>query len=59
VNDLTNGYEYTVEEDKIKKYLKLSTKQKLEWLEEINKLTDLVLTPKQKEVRNKFRSGEI
>ncbi|MHA1803057.1 MAG: hypothetical protein ACTSU4_00820 [Promethearchaeota archaeon] len=56
---MTNGYEYTVEEDKIKKYLKLSTKQKLEWLEEINKLTDLVLTPKQKEVRNKFRSGEI
>ncbi len=54
-----NGYDYTVDVEKINKYKELSTKQKLEWLEEINKLTNLVLTQKQKEIRNKFRTGEI
>ena len=56
---MANGYDYTIDEEKIKKYRNLTTKQKLEWLDEINKLTNLVLTPKQKEIRNKLRSGDI
>lgn len=39
--------------------MKLSTKEKLQWLEEINKFTFMFLTEKQIEFRNKLRSGEI
>lgn len=56
---MSKGYSYTLEEEKIKSYMKLTTKQKLEWLEEINEITQKVLTEKEKEFRNKLRNGEI
>lgn len=48
-------YEYPVEV--IKKYKATSTRWKLEWLEEVNRLTNLTLTKKQKKFRDKIRKG--
>jgi hypothetical protein len=53
------GYSYTVEDEKILEYMKLTTEQKLQWLEEINAFTFAVLSDDEKLLRQKFRSGEI
>jgi hypothetical protein len=47
--------EYPIEV--IKKYKATSTRWKLEWLEEVNRLTNLTLTKKQKKFREKIREG--
>jgi uncharacterized protein (DUF433 family) len=52
----TKGFYYTLEEEKIREYMKLTTEEKLKWLEEINAFTEMVL--KEKEFRNKLRSAE-
>ena len=56
---MSRGFYYSLEDEKIKEYMKLSTEEKLKWLEEINSFTDMVLTPKEKKIRNKLRNGEI
>lgn len=38
------GFSYTIETEKIKAYMKLSTKEKLQWLEAINKLNQAAYT---------------
>ena len=53
------GYSYTVEDEKILEYMKLTTEQKLQWLEENNAFTFAVLSDDEKLLRQKFRSGEI
>ena len=53
------GYSYTIENEKILEYMKLSTEDKLKWLEEINEFTFMFLSEEQKALRNKFRAGEI
>lgn len=53
------GFSYTVEDDKIKEYMKLTTEEKLEWLQEIVEFTNLVLTDKEKEFQNKLRRSEL
>ena len=53
------GFSYTVEDEKIIAYMKLSTEQKLQWLEEINALTDAVLSDEEKCMRQKLRAAEI
>ena len=53
------GYSYTVEDEKIIKYMKLSTEQKLKWLEEINTFTHSVLSDEEKLIRQKLRAAEI
>ena len=53
------GFYYTLEEHKIKEYMKLTTEEKLQWLEEIFLFTKMVLTQKQKEMRNKLRLADI
>ena len=55
----SKGYSYTIEEEKILEYMKLTTEQKLQWLEEINAFTFAVLSNDEKLLRQKFRSGEI
>ncbi|MCJ7509236.1 MAG: hypothetical protein MUO85_11030 [candidate division Zixibacteria bacterium] len=52
---MKKGFSYTLEDEKIIEYMKLSTKDKLRWLEEINQFTNLVLNDKQKELRAKLR----
>jgi len=53
------GINYTIEEEKLIEYMKLSTEDKLNWLEEINEFTNMVLNDKEKEIREKLRKGEI
>ena len=55
----TKGFYYTLEDEKIKEYMKLSTEEKLKWLEEINTFTEMVLNEKEKQFRNKLRKAEI
>ena len=50
------GFSYTLEDEKIKEYMKLTTKEKLQWLEEINAFNEKVLTPEDKAIRDKFRA---
>ncbi len=42
------GFSYTVEDEKLIEYMKLSTEQKLAWLEEINSFTHAVLSDEEK-----------
>lgn len=53
------GFSYTLEDDKIKEYMKLTTEEKLQWLEEIVEFTNMTLTDKEKEFQNKIRRCEI
>lgn len=56
---MSKGFSYTIEEEKLIEYMKLSTKDKLKWLEEINEFTNLALSNKEKELRAKLRGCEI
>jgi len=56
---MKKGFSYTVEEEKIIEYMKLSTEDKLRWLEDINEFTDMVLNDKEKALRAKLRGSEI
>ncbi len=55
----TKGFYYTLEDEKIKEYMKLTTEEKLKWLEEINEFTEMVLNEKEKQFRNKLPAAEI
>ncbi|MEA3557850.1 MAG: hypothetical protein U9R75_01215 [Candidatus Thermoplasmatota archaeon] len=56
---MKSGYSYSIEDEKIREYMKLSTENKLRWLEEINEFTYLALSDREKEIREKLRKGEI
>jgi hypothetical protein len=56
---MKKGVFYTVEDEKIIEYMKLSTEDKLRWLEDINEFTNMVLNDKEKVLRAKIRGGEI
>lgn len=56
---MKKGFSYTVEDEKIIEYMKLSTEDKLRWLEDINEFTDMVLNDKEKALRAKIRGGEM
>ncbi len=56
---MKKGFSYTLEEEKILEYLKLSTEDKLKWLEEINAFNRMVMDDRDKEIRDKLRAGEI
>ncbi|MFH1049984.1 MAG: hypothetical protein V1779_03525 [bacterium] len=56
---MTKGLKYYIEDDKIREYMKLSTEEKLKWLDEIQKFSELAMTEKDKEIREKFRKREI
>jgi uncharacterized protein (DUF433 family) len=56
---MTKGFYYTLEDEKIREYMKLTTQEKLKWLEEINAIIEMVLRVKEKQFRNKLSSTEI
>jgi hypothetical protein len=56
---MNKGFSYTIDDGKILEYMKLSVKDKLKWLEEINKFNQLFLGRKEKKIREKLRRGEI
>jgi hypothetical protein len=51
-------FKYTLEREDIEAYLRLSTEEKLQWLEEIAEFSDRVMTPEAKAIRERFRSEE-
>ncbi len=53
------GYRYVVTEEQIRKYRRLTSKQKLEWLEEANELTEKFAPERAKRLHRMFRQGEI
>jgi hypothetical protein len=57
--DDRKGFSYSLEDEKILSYMKLTAEEKLQWLEDINRLTFLVLNDRQKEFREQLRSGKI
>ncbi|MBI5607236.1 MAG: hypothetical protein HY879_28215 [Deltaproteobacteria bacterium] len=56
---MNKGFQYTIEEEKIIEYLKLSTADKLQWLEEINEFNRIALDEREKEIRIRLRAAEI
>lgn len=56
---MTKGFSYTLEDDKILEYMKLSVEDKLQWLEEINIFNLLFLTAHEKEIMEGLREGRI
>ena len=56
---MDKGFFYALEDEKIIEYMKLSTEDKLNWLEEINEFTNMVLSDREKELREKLRACEI
>jgi len=52
-----DGYGWESELDKIKTGLKVSAKNKLKWLQEVNEFTYSVISLKQKKLRIKLRYG--
>jgi hypothetical protein len=56
---IKKGFSYTLEKEKLLEYLKLSTEDKLKWLEEINTFNRMVLDDREKALREKLRAGEI
>lgn len=56
---MDKGFSYTLEDEKILEYMKLSTENKLQWLEEINEFNNMVLSGREKELREKIRACKI
>ena len=56
---MSKGFSYTLEDEKIREYVKLSTEDKLRWLEEINEFTQAALSESEKRFRELLRAGEI
>lgn len=54
---MDKGFYYLLEKEDIVNYMKLSTREKLTWLEEIVLFTEKALTPKEKKVRDYFRNN--
>ncbi|MEM2205484.1 MAG: hypothetical protein QXF20_02060 [Candidatus Hadarchaeales archaeon] len=53
------GSRYVVSEEKLREYSKLSPRQKLEWLEEINRFLYSCMPEEGRRIAEKFRAGEI
>lgn len=53
------GFSYTLDDEKIIEYMKLTVEEKLQWLEEIIELTESTLTEKEKEFRRRLMDGTI
>ena len=56
---MDKGFVYTLEDEKIIEYMKLSTEDKLQWLAEINRFNNMVFSDREKELRKKLRACEI
>lgn len=55
----TGGIEYEYSREILEKYRKTPDEWKLNWLEEVNTMTFLSLSEKQKKSRERLRRGEL
>jgi hypothetical protein len=53
------GFYYVLEEEKIREYMKIHPRHRLQWLEDANDFAAKALSPEKLRIREKFRSGEI
>ena len=53
------GYYYVVEEEKIREYMSIPPRARLEWLEEAYNFIWKASNKKTRAIREKFRRGEI
>ncbi len=53
------GYSYHLTDDQIRRWRALPAEVKLQWLEDANRFLALALTPKAREIQNRFRRGEM
>ncbi len=53
------GFRYNTTEESIRNYAELSARQKLEWLEEVNRFFYTFMSESKRKIMEKFRSGEI
>jgi hypothetical protein len=53
------GIDYECSLEMLEKYQKTPHEWKLNWLEEVNRITYLSMTEKQREHRDRLRRGEI
>ena len=51
---MDKGFSYTLEDEKIIEYMKLSTENKLQWLEEINDFNNMVLSDRGKGIKRQI-----
>lgn len=51
------GYSYTLTCEQIRKHLKLTPEQRLQWLEEANRFLYEAMDEKTRKIRDKFRAG--
>jgi hypothetical protein len=56
---MKKGFSYTLEDEKLLEYLKLSVEDKLKWLEEINAFNRMAMGDREKNITEKLRTGEI
>lgn len=53
------GYKHSYSIEQIKEYMALPAEMKLQWLEEVNEFLYKAMPPKNREIWEKFRKGEI
>ncbi len=56
---MRKGYRYHVDDGQIRRYGRLTPKQKLEWLEEANAFVNKFLPERNRRLQQMFRKGEI
>jgi hypothetical protein len=55
---MTDGFRYTLEEEKIREYMKLTPEEKLTWLDEIFRFSEEALSPNAKKIRARLRGDD-
>jgi hypothetical protein len=53
------GFSYAVTDEQIRRWRALPAEVKLQWLEDANRFLALALTPKAREIQDRFRRGEL
>jgi hypothetical protein len=53
------GYSYSVTREELLEYMKLTTEEKLQWLEEMLIFTAETSTPETRKIRDFFRKGKV
>jgi hypothetical protein len=53
------GYSYSVTDEQIRRWRALPTCDKLQWLEDANRLLAAALSPKTRAIQDRFRRGEL
>ena len=53
------GFSYKVTDEQIRRWKALPAEVKLQWLEDANRFLALALTPRAREIQNRFRRGEL